>query len=76
MQDEEQRRQAIQNTFNTVAPDYGLGASRFFHLSGEIMAGLLDLAGGEFVLGRLGAGGGAPEVEWNEYRLPESPKPV
>jgi len=58
MQDEAQRRQAIQNTFNTVAPDYGLGSSRFFHLSGELMAGLLELAGDESVLD-VAAGTGA-----------------
>jgi len=58
MRDEEQRRQSIQNTFNTVAPDYGLGTSRFFHLSGEIMADLLGLAGNETVLD-VAAGTGA-----------------
>jgi len=50
MQDEEQRKLSIQNTFNSVAPDYGLGASRFFHASGEIMADLLGLKGNESVL--------------------------
>ena len=50
MQDEEQRKQFIQKTFNTVAQDYGLRASRFFHLSGEVMAGLLDLDGDESLL--------------------------
>lgn len=50
MQDEAQRKQLIQNTFNTVAQDYGLGASRFFHLSGEIIAELLNLKGDESVL--------------------------
>jgi len=50
MVDELQRRQSIQNTFNSVAPDYGLGSSRFFHLSGEIMADLMGLEGNESVL--------------------------
>ena len=50
MPDEAQRKQLIQNTFDTVAPDYGLRASRFFHLSGKLMAGLLDLKGDESVL--------------------------
>jgi len=50
MQDEEQRKAFIQKTFNTVAPDYGLRASRFFHLSGEVMADLLGLDGDESVL--------------------------
>lgn len=50
MQDEAQRKQLIQKTFNTVAQDYGLRASRFFHLSGEIMAELLELDGDESVL--------------------------
>lgn len=48
--EEAQRKQFIQNTFNTVASDYGLRASRFFHLSGEIMAELLPLTGNESVL--------------------------
>ncbi|MCF6323107.1 MAG: class I SAM-dependent methyltransferase [Gammaproteobacteria bacterium] len=50
MQDEAKRKQFIQKTFNTVAEDYGLRASRFFHLSGEIMAELLELGGDESVL--------------------------
>jgi len=50
MQDEAKRKQFIQKTFNTVAQDYGLRASRFFHLSGEIMAELLGLDGDESVL--------------------------
>lgn len=50
MQDEAQRKQFIQKTFNTVAKDYGLKASRFFHLSGEAMAEMLSLAGDESVL--------------------------
>jgi len=50
MQDEEQRKQFLQKTFNTVAQDYGLRAGRFFHLSGEVMAELLGLGGNESVL--------------------------
>jgi ubiquinone/menaquinone biosynthesis C-methylase UbiE len=50
MQDKEQRKQFIQKTFNIVAHDYGQGASRFFHLSGEIMVELLGLNGDESVL--------------------------
>ena len=48
MQDKDKKK--IQKTFNTVAPQYGLGASRFFHSSGEIMAYLLNLRGDESVL--------------------------
>jgi len=58
MQDEAKRKQFIQNTFNTVAQDYGLRASRFFHLSGEIMAELLALSGDESVMD-VAAGTGA-----------------
>jgi ubiquinone/menaquinone biosynthesis C-methylase UbiE len=58
MQDEAKRKQFIQNTFNTVAQDYGLRASRFFHLSGDIMAELLALSGDETVLD-VAAGTGA-----------------
>ena len=47
MLDEEKRKQFTQKTFNTVAKDYGRGASRFFHLSGEAMAELLYLNGNE-----------------------------
>ena len=50
MQDEKRRKQFIQKTFDTVAQDYGLGTCRFFHLSGEIMAELLDLSGDESIL--------------------------
>jgi len=50
MQDEKQRKQFIQKTFDTVAQDYGLGTCRFFRLSGEIMAELLDLSGDESIL--------------------------
>jgi hypothetical protein len=50
MQDEKQHKQFIQKTFDTVAHDYGLGTCRFFRLSGEIMAELLDLSGDELVL--------------------------
>ncbi len=50
MQNEAQRKQFIQKTFNTVAQDYGRRASRFFHLSGEAMAELLALKGDESVL--------------------------
>jgi len=50
MQDEVKRKRFIQKTFNMVAQDYGLRASRFFHLSGEIMAELLALSGDESVL--------------------------
>ncbi|MGK0180471.1 MAG: ubiquinone/menaquinone biosynthesis C-methylase UbiE, partial [Nitrospinales bacterium] len=50
MQNEEQRKQLTQKTFNTVAKDYGLGASRFFHSNGEVMAELLVLNGDESVL--------------------------
>ncbi len=50
MQDEEQRKQLTQKTFNTVAKDYGLGPSRFFHSSGQVMAELLCLKGDEHIL--------------------------
>lgn len=65
MQDEEQRKQFIQKTFNTVAQDYGLGASRFFHLSGEVMAELLGLDGDESVLD-VASGTGATALPWQE----------
>jgi ubiquinone/menaquinone biosynthesis C-methylase UbiE len=57
-QNETERKQFIQRTFNTVAPGYGLGACRFFHLSGNIMAELLELDGDESVLD-VAAGTGA-----------------
>ncbi len=47
---EEQRKQFIKQTFDTVAQGYGRKSSRFFHRSGEIMAELLDLNGDESVL--------------------------
>ncbi len=50
MQDEETRKQFMKQTFNTVSQGYGLRASRFFHVSGEIMAELLHLNGNESVL--------------------------
>ncbi len=50
MADDQKRKQFIQNTFNTVAENYGQGASRFFHISGDMMAGLLPLMGDESVL--------------------------
>ncbi len=50
MHDEETRKQFMKQTFNTVAQGYGRRASRFFHVSGEIMAELLDLTGNESVL--------------------------
>jgi len=58
MQDEAQRKQNIQKTFDIVADAYGRDASCFFHLSGETMAGLLDLSGVESVLD-VAAGTGA-----------------
>jgi ubiquinone/menaquinone biosynthesis C-methylase UbiE len=50
MQNEEQRKQFTLKTFNMVAQYYGLRSSRFFHLSGSIMAELLNLDGDESVL--------------------------
>jgi ubiquinone/menaquinone biosynthesis C-methylase UbiE len=44
------RSAQILNTFNTVAPAYGRGTSRFFHASGEVMVNLLNLQGHESVL--------------------------
>ncbi len=61
MLDEEQRKQFTQKTFNIVAKDYGLRASRFFHLSGEVMAELLCLNGDESVLD-VASGTGATAV--------------
>ena len=63
MQDEEQRKQFTQKTFNTVAKDYGLGASRFFHSSGEVMDELLGLKGDESVLD-VASGTGATALHW------------
>ena len=50
MHDEEKRKQYIRKTFDTVAQEYGLRSSRFFHASGEIMSDLLGLVGHESVL--------------------------
>ncbi len=50
MSSEEQRKQFIKQTFDMVAQGYGGRASRFFHLSGDIMAELLHLHGDESVL--------------------------
>ncbi len=61
MQDEIQRKQMIQNTFNTVADAYGQGASHFFHLSGETMAELLELEGHESILD-VASGTGAAAI--------------
>jgi len=58
------------------------------HISGRGLAALVQALSGEyeafgpvrrgsgFALGRLGAEVDDPEPVWNEYRLPESPKPV
>lgn len=58
------------------------------HMSGRGLAALVQALSGEYdaygpvwtgrvlALGRLGTGADAPEPAWNEYRLPESPKPV
>lgn len=69
MPDEAERRQFIRKTFDTVAGDYGLGASRFFHLSGEVMAGMLALRGDEAVLD-VAAGTGATALPLAR-RLPQ-----
>lgn len=45
-----QMREMIRNTFDSVADAYGSGASRFFHTSGQAMAGLHRLEGDEKVL--------------------------
>jgi sulfhydrogenase subunit beta (sulfur reductase) len=58
------------------------------HVDAEGLTALLHELAGEYdvfgpvrtgdglVLGRLGADGEEPVVEWNDWRLPESPKPV
>ncbi|MEZ5540907.1 MAG: methyltransferase domain-containing protein [Pseudomonadota bacterium] len=69
MLDETQRKQQIRKTFDTVARDYGRGASRFFHMSGELMAALLTLRGNESVLD-VAAGTGATALPLAR-RLPQ-----
>lgn len=49
-QQEEQRKSAIRQTFNTVADHYGTGGTRFFHIAGQTMAELSGLQGTEHVL--------------------------
>lgn len=58
---EAQRKEAIRQTFNTVADAYGTGACRFFHISGGIMADLHDLHGHEHVLD-IASGTGAAAI--------------
>ena len=57
MQDEKKRKQFIQNTFDTVAQDYGLGACRFFRLSDDESILVLHRVGNGF---RVSA-------EWQRY---------
>ena len=71
MQDEKKRKQFIQNTIDTVAQDYGLGACRFFRLSGEIMAELLDLSDDESILD-VASGTGATALPLAR-KLPKGP---
>jgi len=61
MPTEKERRQFIKQTFDTVAPVYGSGASAFFHKSGEVIAGLLSLSGSESVLD-VASGTGATAI--------------
>lgn len=49
-QQEQQRKAAIRQTFNTVADHYGTGGTRFFHSAGQTMAELAGLQGNEHVL--------------------------
>lgn len=59
--EQDRRRRFIQQTFDRVAPDYGAGSCRFFHLSGEYMVQQLALQGHEFVLD-VAAGTGATSL--------------
>jgi len=58
MDEQDRRKEFIRQTFDRVAPDYGRGSCRFFHVSGELMVGLLALQGHETVLD-VAAGTGA-----------------
>jgi ubiquinone/menaquinone biosynthesis C-methylase UbiE len=66
MDEQEKRRHFIQRTFNQVAPEYGKGSCRFFHISGELMAGMLGLQGHESVLD-VAAGTGATSLPLARY---------
>ncbi|MDH5257531.1 MAG: methyltransferase domain-containing protein [Gammaproteobacteria bacterium] len=46
----DQMKEMIRNTFETVAPAYGLGGARFFHLAGDYMANVHPLRGDEQIL--------------------------
>lgn len=59
--EEEQIKEAIRHTFNTVADAYGSGACRFFHISGKNMAKLHELNGNEHILD-LASGTGASVI--------------
>lgn len=58
---EQQKKEAIRNTFNTVANAYGKGACRFFHQAGEYMANSLPLQGHEQILD-IASGTGAAAI--------------
>lgn len=60
-QQEEQRKSAIRQTFNTVAEHYGTGGTRFFHIAGQTMADLSGLQGNEHVLD-VASGTGATAI--------------
>lgn len=59
--EEEKQKEAIKNTFNTVANAYGTGACRFFHISGQTMADLHKLDGNENILD-VASGTGAATI--------------
>ena len=49
-QQQEKQKSAIRQTFNTVAEQYGEGATRFFYSAGQAIADLAELKGTEHVL--------------------------
>lgn len=48
--DEQQRKQLIQNTFNTVASGYDNAAMRFFQKAAQCLPGIFNFRGNEQVL--------------------------
>ncbi len=58
---EQRSKEAIRNTFDTVADEYGKNSARFFHTAGEFMANALNLQGNEQVLD-VACGTGATSI--------------
>ena len=66
---EQKSKDSIQEVFNTVATEYGLGGAKFFHTSGQCMVDLLPLRGNEHVLD-VACGTGAVAIPLSG-RLPD-----